>query len=500
MNAQRGLALAVLVVAVVGFVFASVSTSDFTAHLDRQVHAIHCSFVPGADTPDVSGTSGCHLTMMSPYSSVMRDSVWGGIPVSLPAMAVFAYLVFLAAATLIGRRERDVRVAGYQALSWGLPFCTSLVFGYLSLHELGAACKLCIGIYSSSTIGLVLAIVLAVRARSGEPVSATIDDVEERMSPPAKARRVDPDALDPETDAPTADKTLPDGSMSAVRTEEIDAEAETAIDDGGPRVRLATASQMDRKLRSKQSAPAPMGPRPVGWGVLGAAFAAGVMFVLVPVMAYAAGAPDFSRFIGNCGTLAHPDAQASSSGGSIFVALGPQTRQETMTEVLDPLCPACRAFENRFSQHRAAEELSRRAVLFPLDHDCNWMIETSLHPGACVVSEAVLCAEGDAEEVLGWAFENQEALHEAATGSGGSEAVGRMVRERFPSLASCIGSAQVEARLNRSLRWAVANQLPVLTPQVYVNDVRMCDEDTDLGLDYALTRLMEREATHGGAR
>ena len=46
----------------------------------------------------------------------------------------------------------------------------------------------------------------------------------------------------------------------------------------------------------------------------------------------------------------------------------------------------------------------------------------------------------------------------------------------------------------RSLRWAVANALPVMTPQLFVNGTRLCDEDTDLGLEYTLTRML------GGAR
>ena len=75
--AQRILLVLVAVAAVVGFSFASVSTSDFVAHLDRQVHGIHCSFLPGVDAPDVTGSSGCHVTLMSPYSSVLRDRVWG---------------------------------------------------------------------------------------------------------------------------------------------------------------------------------------------------------------------------------------------------------------------------------------------------------------------------------------------------------------------------------------------------------------------------------------
>jgi hypothetical protein len=353
--------------------------------------------------------------------------------------------------------------------------------GYLSLHELGAACKLCIGIYSSSTIGLVIACAAWLRARSGSTEPSTIEDDSDEATRPSRAALGAMDTID------ASQKTLPDP---------VAGEAATELDvPGGGRVRLATASEMERRIRGDgfEARATPRAATSTSIWVLFAAFGLGVVLVVVPIVAYASGAPDFSRFVGACGTLAHPDAASSAAGGSVYVPLGPQTRQVTMTEVLDPLCPSCRAFESRFAQHRSASELSRRAVLFQLDHACNWMIEESIHPGACIVSEAVLCAEVDAEEVLHWAFENQDALHEAGTSPSGDEAVTRMVRERFPSIAGCIGSATVEARLNRSLRWAVANQLPVLTPQVYVDDTRLCDEDTDLGLDYALSRLMDRE-------
>ena len=83
--------------------------------------------------------------------------------------------------------------------------------------------------------------------------------------------------------------------------------------------------------------------------------------------------------------------------------------------------------------------------------------------------------------------------------------MGRAVRERFPALAECIGTPRVRARLNRALRFAVQNELPVLTPQIYVGGTRLCDEDTDLGLDYVLSRLLDQEASgepssEGGAR
>ena len=34
--------------------------------------------------------------------------------------------------------------------------------------------------------------------------------------------------------------------------------------------------------------------------------------------------------------------------------------------------------------------------------------------------------------------------------------------------------------------------MPIITPQLYVEGVRMCDEDTDLGMDYALERMIEQ--------
>src|SRR3954471_7554908 len=84
--------------ALLGCIFAAESTSDFMQHLDRQVHAIHCSFIPGAGKE--LGESGCKAVMMSPYSSFFRDSVWGGVPVSLWALATFAFLFYRAALLL----------------------------------------------------------------------------------------------------------------------------------------------------------------------------------------------------------------------------------------------------------------------------------------------------------------------------------------------------------------------------------------------------------------
>jgi uncharacterized membrane protein/protein-disulfide isomerase len=491
---QRVLAIVVALAAALGFSFAAVSTSDFVAHLDRQVHGIHCSFLPGVDAPDVSGSSGCAVTLMSPYSSVMRDSVWGGIPISLPAMAVFAYLGFFAIALLVARRTGDRRATSFLLAATCVPLLASIVMGWIALRELDAACKLCIGIYASSGLAFFAAAGLAFVARRGAPAGSPA----ERLGPAPRIAARGRQLSDRSASAPAsveADATVQDESPYALaHADTVEASPEQAR-------RLATASEMDRRIgvdapdRSRRPAPREVDDdATVGWGVLGGALALGVVFVLLPVVAYAAGAPSFDRYVGACGTLAHPD-----DPDHVLVALGPQTRETQVVEVLDPLCPACRGFERRFADLDAASQVSRRALLFPLDDTCNWMVDRAIHPGACAISEAVLCAEQDAAEVIDWAFENQEAIRSATEEDAGAAA--RMAGERFPALRSCIGGARVRARLNLALRWAVANQLPVLTPQVYVGETRVCDADTDLGLDWTLAQLLERGgSSEGGAR
>ena len=138
--------------------------------------------------------------------------------------------------------------------------------------------------------------------------------------------------------------------------------------------------------------------------------------------------------------------------------------------------PLLRAARQKLSQ---AEQARRRALLFPLDNKCNWMVESAVHPGACAISEAMLCAGDDAEAVLRWAFDEQEEIVAAERAKAGSAA--KLAVARFPQVAGCVGSSKAKARLNRALRWAVDNHVPVLTPQLYVNGMRMCDADTDLG-------------------
>lgn len=424
--------LVVLVGAVVGVVFAAVSTYDFVQHLDRQVHNLHCSFIPGVTH---TGESGCQVAMMSPYSSVMRGRIWGGVPISLPALSVFAFLVFYALDLMVTRRKGDPRAAGFLALATVLPAVASLVMLLISLTQLGTTCKLCVCIYVASALCLIGGVGLwrrAVRGRGDEPA-------------PARRGPHDEPAF-----------------VGRART-------------GGSDARLVAVSSGSGSSTTM--------------GFLAAAFAIGVGFVVVPVVLYLAIAPDHARFIGTCEGLPHPD---DPYGVMLRVDRGHDAKAVPAVEVMDPLCPACKAFEQRLEASGLAGRLDRKAVLFPLDNTCNWMVTEATHPGACTVSEAVLCAGDRSPDVIAWAFENSERIRDAARSD--PAAAAKIVKQRFPELASCVGSPDARSRLNKSMRWIVANNIRVLTPQLFVDKVKLCDEDVDLGLEYTLSAMLDRHA------
>ncbi|MBL8953282.1 MAG: hypothetical protein JNK82_21060 [Myxococcaceae bacterium] len=396
----RGPLLAVAAAALLGCVFAAVSTSDFMQHLDRQVHAIHCSFIPGAGKE--IGESGCKAVMMSPYSSFLRESVWGGVPVSLWALATFAFL-FARAAGLAWKSSRPSNAeTKFLLVGTLLPVLMSVIYLFLSVSKVGQTCKVCVGIYVSSA-AVFLAAALAHRGNESQPEAVPFS-------------------------------------------------------------------------------------RYLGW------FAQGVAFVAVLTGAYLMFAPgaDKKKALSGCGALVSAEDPAG-----VMVTL--HEGGEPAIEVLDPLCPSCKAFDTRLAASSFREKLSLKAVLFPLDPACNWMVTEALHPGACAMSEALLCAAGldgsngskndaFAREVLRWAFKQQDALRELAAKDEG--AMRARIESQFPKVKGCLGSSQVKSKLTKSLRWAVANAIPVLTPQLFVGNARMCDEDTDLGLEYTLAKML----------
>ena len=388
----------VLIGACLGVLFAGVSTSDFISHLDRQVHSIHCSFIPGAGAE--IGESGCRTVMLSPYSSLFRDSLWGGLPISLLAVAVFAYLIMHAGRTLLTKQPFTKHESFYLLAASLLPALMTVIYAGIAIEKIGAVCKLCVGVYTSSAIILIGAVAAHMKA-----------------------------------DAPAT-------------------------------------SQRPMNVYAKQ-------------------FAEGVLYVAVLAIFYVMFAPSSPKSASGCGTLVKkPDPD-------ITITLG-RGKGTTTTAVVDPLCPACKGFDERMRASDLYEKLSIQAVLFPLDATCNWMVKESLHPGACAVSEAMLCEKDQAEDILDYAFANQEELRDIAKKD--DAAIRARLESKFPKLKGCLGSAKIKNQVNKSLRWAVSNALPVLTPQLFIGDKRVCDEDTDLGLEYTAAQMLEGDHAPSGGR
>ncbi|MEW6749881.1 MAG: vitamin K epoxide reductase family protein [Candidatus Latescibacterota bacterium] len=418
-RAKRSAFIALGLFSALGVVFSAVSASDFIAHLDRQVHAITCSYVPGLAAADITGSSGCYAVLMSPYSSVLRTWTWGGIPIALPALSVFAYLLFRALDVWWRKEEGNRGETGFLVVATLLPVATSAVYYWISVSVIGTVCKLCVGIYVASA-GTLLAALWAHLGGRGEPEEERADRGEER-----------------------------------------------------PR--------RGEEGRSRRGEEAPQGAGGARYGLY---FLEGVAFVVLPLLLYLALKPSYSVALGDCGELRRPEDRYG-----VRIPLGGRRGGVAALEVVDPLCPACKNFSDRLQASGLGGRLNLEGILFPLDSGCNWMLNEPLHPGACEASEALLCAGDQAPRVLAWIFAHQKELREMAEAD--PERLVAALKRQFPSLGSCIGSATVKTRLNRSLRWAVSNSLPVLAPQLYVGKQKLCDEDTDLGLEYALTRALE---------
>ncbi|HET9959882.1 MAG TPA: hypothetical protein VFQ61_35565, partial [Polyangiaceae bacterium] len=204
---------------------------------------------------------------------------------------------------------------------------------------------------------------------------------------------------------------------------------------------------------------------------------------LTPALVYAASAPDQRPFLGRCGQL----KQDTPKGGELVTLRGARAVQAALV-FEDPLCPTCKAFHERLVTEGVFDKLDLRLALFPLDSECNWMLKDPLHPGACLVSKAILCAGDQARTVLEWAYENQDELTQA--GKTSAAALRARIRQRFgDSIDRCIGDRKTEVRLNAHLHFASDNAIPVSTPQLYLGQQRVCDEDTDIGLRFTLAQL-----------
>lgn len=388
-------AIVSLVASLLGLLFASNSTSDYASHLDRRLHDVHCSFIPGA--PVTSEAEACRAAMYSPYSALFRESFWGGVPISLFAVGAFTfYLGFSLYLLLLGRRAPKGAIAFFASVSLA-PALVSLLMLAISLTRLGQLCQTCVGIYLASGLLLVSGI----------------------------------------------------WSLVGLKRDEFDEE---------PR---ATSGVV----------------MPLAW-----LFALGLT-TLVPALVYAASVPDHRKYLAQCGELKLTEPKA----GELISMRGASAIQPALM-FEDPLCPTCRAFHERLTGENVIERLDTKLALFPLDSACNWMLTEPLHPGACLVSKAVICGGEQARQVLEWAYEKQPELSKA--GKASPTALKSLIRARWgESLVRCMDDRKTEVALNNHLHFASDNSVPVSTPQVYLGKKRICDEDTDIGLRYTLRQL-----------
>jgi uncharacterized membrane protein len=392
-DANRTYAIFGIVGSVLGLVFAGYSTVDYAEHLDRHLHDVHCSLIPGL----VSGAdeeNPCRAAMYSAYSALFRGDYWGGIPISLFAIGAFSFFLGFSLYLFFAREVASKKALGFFAALGVTPLLVSAVMFFISVTRIGALCKTCVGIYLSSAL-LAVGAFLAYRAM-GRPFS-------ER----------------------------PDGKWGL----------------------------------------------PVLWalGLLGA--------TLVPSLVYAGAVPDERPYLKSCGKL---EKSAEAHSALIRMKTPSSVRPATLFE--DPLCPTCRAFHQRMVAEGAFDRLDVQLALFPLDSDCNWMLTNPLHPGACTVSKAVICGGDQARQVLEWAYDQQDDLVKAAK-SGDGQVRGMISRRWGPQFLTCIDSAATKLKLNHQLHFAADNAIPVSTPQMYLGDQKVCDEDTDLGLRYTLGQL-----------
>jgi hypothetical protein len=390
-----------LVGALLGLVFATYSTLDYAAHLDRQLHDVHCSVIPGA--PPQEEAEGCRAAMYSAYSAILKTSLWGGIPVSSFAQGCFAFLAGFALFLLVaGPRASKTAVAFFAGISI-TPLLVSIGMFIIALTQLGQLCQTCVGIYLSS--GLVAA--------------------------------------------------------------------------GGLLGLLTLRGVADGSERERGSVLWPLAWLPA----LG-------FVTLAPSLVYAQSAPDHRPFLKTCGSLKKP-----SPGQGVAIPLVGARAIKPAVIFEDPLCATCKAVHQRLEDEGVMERLNAELILFPLDSKCNWMLASPLHPGACAVSKAVLCANERAPQVLAWAYDNQDQLLRAGKADLAAKreddgTVKEVIKGKWgPELVACIDAKATNQRLNKHLQFAVDNSVPVSTPQIYLSNQRLCDEDTDMGLKFTLTQI-----------
>jgi len=155
---------------VFGLLFSSYSTLDYAQHLDRGLHDLHCSFIPGATA--TSQAESCRAAMYSPFGALARETLWGGIPVSLFALGAFVFLGAFAIYLLMARWRAPARAVQFMGVVGVTPLLVSIAMFFIALIQVGALCKTCVGIYMSSTLVAIGSVMGVLTLRSAKAATA----------------------------------------------------------------------------------------------------------------------------------------------------------------------------------------------------------------------------------------------------------------------------------------------------------------------------------------
>ncbi len=169
-----------------GAIAAAVSTHDYAQNLDRKLHGAHCSFIPGAG--EATTDNACTAAMQSPYSALLKDRYWGGIPISLFGLGAFAFTFAVALYLILARESAPQRTRLAYFLLTLAPFGASIVMFVISATKLGQFCKVCVAMYTASVILFVSGVLALVSSR--RPFAA----VPPLTPPPKPPRNADPSA------------------------------------------------------------------------------------------------------------------------------------------------------------------------------------------------------------------------------------------------------------------------------------------------------------------
>ena len=139
-----------LVGSILGLLFGTYSTLDYAQHLDRGLHDIHCSVIPGA--PPTDEADACRAAMYSPYSALFKDQYWGGVPISLFAIGAFCFFAGFAVYLLVANGRAPRKAVTFFAATSVTPLLVSAVMFTISATKIGAFCQTCTGIYIASIL------------------------------------------------------------------------------------------------------------------------------------------------------------------------------------------------------------------------------------------------------------------------------------------------------------------------------------------------------------